>query len=53
MIIENFSLNSFIKLDNSNRKIRPGLDNSCSISMKSLTASIMFIYIDNMSMFIY
>jgi hypothetical protein len=42
-IIEDFSLNSFIKLDNSNEKICSGLDNSCSISMGSLTASIMFI----------
>jgi transposase InsO family protein len=42
-ILENFSLNSFIQLDNSNKKICSGLDNSCSLSLGSLTASVMFI----------
>ncbi len=42
-IIEDFSLNSFVKLDTSNKKICSGLDNSCSISLGSLTASVMFI----------
>jgi hypothetical protein len=41
-ILENFSLNSFIKLDNS-KKICSGLNNSCSSSLGSLTTSVMFI----------
>ena len=42
-IIQDFSLNSFVKLDTSNKKICSGLDNSYSISLGSLTASVMFI----------
>ncbi len=42
-IIQDFSLNSFVKLDTSNKKICSGLDNSCSLSLGSLTASVMFI----------
>jgi transposase InsO family protein len=42
-VIENFNLNSYIKLDTSSKKICSGLDNSCSLSLGSLTASVTFI----------
>jgi hypothetical protein len=42
-IVENFDLNSFAHLHKSNEKVCSGLDNSCSISAGSLTASMMFI----------
>jgi hypothetical protein len=39
-IMENFSFYFFIKLNNSNKKICSSLDNLCSISIVSLTASM-------------
>jgi hypothetical protein len=42
-IVESFDLNSFVNLNKSNKKVFSGLDNSCSISVGTLTASMLFI----------
>lgn len=42
-IIEIFDLNSYVTQDISSKKVCSGLDNSCSLSVGSLTASVSFI----------